>query len=592
MSRRLLIALVLVLVLPSTAQAAWFPAAPIDGPNADVLTVGNIDLARDGAGAVAYLRLDGGEPHAFISRLYGGAWHGFERVDPGLPPASEVKVAVGDDNRIAVVWISNGNVYANVVQGGTPGPGPLGGAVPIGGPNARSVDIDLGINGAAYAVWEQAGDVRAARLQDSTWTPVAAPLDIDPALAAGVGALRPKVAVSAEGYAVATWGDIPGGTTRIWGRRITDLRLSAFPQVIATGADSPDIDIEDDGSFAWVVYRQDVGGVSRTFGRRLVGSLFEAPEAIDGGLSSTEPRVEMSARGVGYAVSQAAGGQQVVASQLVNDHFQPASRFNAVDSAVPTAPEVSATDRNDVAIAWRTDGTARARYKDAETEFGPEVALSRPEFGTVADPGVAISGDRVGDMAVAMVQVAPNGLRTLSVAHYDRPPGAPFIDASQRYKRQTKPELRWRPGIELWGAPVHRVYVDGVLVGQSTGDRMKPSTALTTGKHTWQVETVDQAGQAVRSRVRTLRIDAIDPTLSVRVTGRRAAGQSLRIRVRARDKGGAGMDHVTVDYGDRSRKSHDADTRHRYERGRYTLKVAAVDRAGNVTRKQVRLRIR
>ena len=68
----------------------------------------------------------------------------------------------------------------------------------------------------------------------------------------------------------------------MWARRITGLNLSAFPQelTIAGGgtADSPDIDIEDDGSFAWVVFRQDLGGVSRTVGRRLIGSQFEAPE--------------------------------------------------------------------------------------------------------------------------------------------------------------------------------------------------------------------------------------------------------------------------------------------------------------------------
>ena len=52
------------------------------------------------------------------------------------------------------------------------------------------------------------------------------------------------------------------------------------------------------------------------------------------------------------------------------------------------------------------------------------------------------------------------------------------------------------------------------------------------------------------------------------------------------------MDHITVDYGDRSKTSKSANTRHRYRRGHFTLKVAAVDKAGNVTRKQVRLRIR
>ena len=108
----------------------------------------------------------------------------------------------------------------------------------------------------------------------------------------------------------------------------------------------------------------------------------------------------------------------------------------------------------------------------------------------------------------------------------------------------------------------------------------------------WQIEAIDKAGQTRRSRARTLRIDSLDPPLSVSVTGRREAGERLKITARARDVGGAGMHHVTVDYGDRSPTTRSTTTRHRYKRGRFTLKVAAVDNAGNVTRKQVRLRIR
>jgi hypothetical protein len=590
----LLIALAAMLALPATAHAAWLPATPIDGPNTDVLTLGNVDIARDGAGAVAYLRRANGVPHAFISRMFGGAWRAPEQVDGGLGAASEVKVAVGDGNRIAVAWISDGTVYANVAPGGPTAPSGFTGPVAIGGPGARSLDIDLGINDAAYAVWEQGGDVRAARLQDATWTAVAPSLDVDPALEAGTGLLRPKVAVSAEGYAVATWGDRPGdGTTRIWGRRITGLNLSAFPQVIAAGgpSDSPDIDIEDDGSFAWVVYRQDFEGNSRTFGRRLVGSLFEAPEPIDAGQSSDEPRVDMSTRGVGYAASQLSRGPHVVASQLIDDHFQPAGRFDSADSVDRTAPDVAATDSNDVAIAWRSNGTTRARFKDVESAFGPEFTISRPEFGAVADPGVSISGDRVGDMAVAMIQAAADGARTLSVGHYDRQPPAPATP-EYRFRRETQPQLRWNPGLELWGTPVHRVYIDGVLVGQTTGDTLTPPNPLAPGPHTWQVESVDHAGQTSRSRARTLRIDPLAPKIRLAIRGSRKAGRNLLIRVRATDTGGAGIDHITVDYGDRSKKSRSKSTRHRYRRGSYTLKVAAVDKAGNVTRRQVRLRIK
>jgi hypothetical protein len=136
------------------------------------------------------------------------------------------------------------------------------------------------------------------------------------------------------------------------------------------------------------------------------------------------------------------------------------------------------------------------------------------------------------------------------------------------------------------------VYVDGVLIGETTNDTLVPRTPLAAGTHTWQVEAVDRAGQTNRSRARTLKIDSIAPTLKVSISGKRAAGKALKITATAKDTGGAGLDHITVDYGDRSPTASATTTRHRYKRGKFTLKVAAVDKAGNVTRVQKALRIK
>jgi hypothetical protein len=596
--RRLIVPLIAAFALvPATAHAGWLPPVALDGPNADVVSVGNVDLARDGTGAVGYLKGAAGAPHAHVVRIFDGQWRAPERVDFGPSAATEVKVAAGDGNRLAVAWIANGIVWATVSAGGD-APGGFTPAVQIGGPNAESLDLDLGVNGAAYAVWQENANVVAARLQDSTWTRVASPLDIDPAREAGTGALRPRVAVSAEGYAVATWGErAEDGITHVFARRITGMTLSSFPRDLTLTnehADSPDIDIEDDGSFAWVVFRQSVLGLNRTVGRRLVGSQFEPPEFIDGGNPSVSPKVDMSGAGRGQAVAAAA--TQVIGSWLDHDHFQTPVRLDNTNGLVPGKPEVASSDRDDIAVAWHVlspDGNAvaRARFKGDEEPFGGELTVSRPDLGPVADPGVFIGGDRVGDFAVAMVQGAP-GARSLVVTVFDRPPTAPFIESSQKYKRKTRPELRWRPGLELWGAQTYRVYVDGTQIAQTRNSRLVPSTPLTTGKHTWQVEAVDHAGQVTRSRLRTMRIDATKPKLKVSVTGKRVAGAGLRIRVRASDRGGSKLDHITVNYGDKSRTSRSRSTVHRYKRGTYRLRVAAVDKAGNVTREEVRLRIK
>ena len=80
MRRRLAVLAVLApLALPGAAGAAtagtFFPGDPIDGPSADVQSLGDLDIARDGTGALAYVKQVGGVDHVFVSRIVGGAWH-------------------------------------------------------------------------------------------------------------------------------------------------------------------------------------------------------------------------------------------------------------------------------------------------------------------------------------------------------------------------------------------------------------------------------------------------------------------------------------------------------------------------------------
>ena len=219
MSRRLtlsvLLALLALAALPSLASAGWFPSAPVDGPTPDIDKLGGVDLARDGTGGVVYLKKVDGTPHVFVSRFNGGTFRPPERVDNGLGAgATDAAIAAADAGRLVVVWTAGTRVYGSVVPGNAKQPGPFLGPTELSNdPAGLSTDIavDMGINGAAYATWAAPGgggsDIRASRLQDVGWTPVGAPLDIDPAHAAGRGAQRPDVAVSAEGNAIVAWGE-------------------------------------------------------------------------------------------------------------------------------------------------------------------------------------------------------------------------------------------------------------------------------------------------------------------------------------------------------------------------------------------------
>ncbi len=93
-------------------------------------------------------------------------------------------------------------------------------------------------------------------------------------------------------------------------------------------------------------------------------------------------------------------------------------------------------------------------------------------------------------------------------------------------------------------------------------------------------------------RVRTLRVDGTEPNLRVKVTGRRVAGNPIRVVVRAGDGEGYGVKRVRIDWGDRTGVIEGRRAVHRYRRGRFTLTVRAGDRAGNVARYRLRLRIR
>jgi hypothetical protein len=241
--------------------------------------------------------------------------------------------------------------------------------------------------------------------------------------------------------------------------------------------------------------------------------------------------------------------------------------------------DVSATDNGNVAAAWVGGGQAFGAFLEPGQPFQAAAPLG-------AADALALAGDRVGDYAVAMVQ-GPDGARSLSVAVYDRPPGRPSVPSSAAYSRHARPALRWSAGLELWGGQTFQVVIDGKLAGTTAATTFVPPAPLRSGRHTVRIVAVDRVGQATPSHARTLRIDALAPSVSVSV---KRTGRSVRVKVRARDRGGSGLDHVTVAFGD-GHSARGTSLVHTYRRrGRYTLRVTAVDRAGNAGRRSVKLR--
>ena len=143
---------------------------------------------------------------------------------------------------------------------------------------------------------------------------------------------------------------------------------------------------------------------------------------------SDEPRVDMSARGVGYAVV-AGAARPAGASHRSSSRPLPArGPLRLHRQRGPTAPDVAATDSADVAIAWRGQrhhaGPLQGRRSRRSAPSSRSRARSSARWWTPACRSAATAS-----ATWRWRWCSPRrGARTLSVGHYDRPPRAPFID--------------------------------------------------------------------------------------------------------------------------------------------------------------------
>jgi PKD domain len=580
MLRRLvLLALMALLALPAAAGAevrgAFIAGAAIDGPG--VQRLGDLDVARDGTGALTYTKGD----HVFVSRLVGGAFQPPEQLDVGLAGASsQPVVAASDGGNLVVAFVTAGTLVAAARPVGAAGFTPL---QPIAA-GATNPDVDMSINGVAYLTWSAGGNVGAARKERNGpgFTGLPAPLDIDPAADAGTGTGAPRVAVAADGVATVVWGE----SGHAFARRLFELRLSAAPQDLGADADEPDIATEDDSSYAWAVFRQS----GRAVARRLVGSQFDPPVSIDGGAAAEAPRVAITGKGIGYAGVQGAGTGLAYGAALKRDVFNPGVVLGG--GAGPSLPVPAVDQSGDGLIAFQQAGGVIARRYDfvavskLVTPAGQPAGLSNPALGPVdAASGLEADGDRAGDFVVAYVQ-GPAGAQSVVVATFDRAPGLFRGSTGTRFRRLANVQLKWSPSFELWGPVTYTVFVDDQPIAQTAATGVPAPPTLPDGVHRWRVVATDSRGQATSTPTRILRLDGTAPTVGFTVRLRK--GRVARVAAQASDASAtgartSGIKDVSVSFGDGSKAVHRRTAEHRYaRRGRFTVRVTATDKAGNV----------
>jgi hypothetical protein len=617
--RRCLAAFVAVVALipVASAQAGTFPGEVIDGPSADILSVGGVDVAaKDGTGGVTYLRNEGGVPHVFVSRVVDGTWQRPERIDGAFgSAASEPVIAAGTDGLLVVAWITDTTLYTSVKPSSA---GVWTAPQAVGGP-ARFPAIDMGYNDNAYLAWSSAGDIAAARLGRgrTQFAAVNGPLDLDPAHSAGTQAnLRPSVAVSAEGLALFTWGELFGdGRTHVVARRVFGLDPSPVPQDLnldalegrpGGDADGPVATIQSDSSFGWVAFRQaftDAGAVRlRGVARQMRGSIFQAPSTIDGqtwpGQDVGLPALKLSGGGNGFAAIPLADGTLIgdsVAPSGLHEQeaFNPNTiRLDSAPVAQPSPPTAAYTEDKTGLVAWPSSDNQLRMRRINGTEFQPEAMISNPDLGPVDfSAGVVAAGDRYLDAAVVAIQGTGDARRLVAAMLVKEPGGFSPRSSSQWYS--TLPaRLTWREPTHTWGTLTYTVEIDGRPVGTTTKTSYPTAgLVLDAGTHLYRIIATDQRGQTSATPTRFLRVDDDPPNVSITVAGSRTHGGTTTVVARVIDTR-SGSAIPTISFGDGT--SVQARTaRHVYGRkGLYTITVRAADRAGNTTVARRTLRVR
>jgi hypothetical protein len=603
--RRLAITTIMfLLAIPaSAAQAKFFPSTAVD--SGDIIEAGDVDLAQDGTGGVAYVKREGGIDHAYVGRFVGGRFAARDRVDPGLEGgSSQAVVGAANGGRLTVFYVSGGVLFANVRPNATAawtGPQPIA----AGGDNPA---VDMTVHGVGFGVYRVGGQVFSASMdrRSNFYAPLGAPLNFDASKAAGGGTGRPKLAASAAGSAAVVWGeDGADAKKHVYMRRIfqgsistapQDMTLPSFDGRAGLDADLPDIDIEDDASFAWAVFRQQFndGGVtrSRMIVRQLRGATFDPPQNVDAvgwGEGVNEPKIDINARGEGMSAVTTAGSGAAIFSTLKDQIF----RQGLVLGGASAQPEASSTtaygyDR----VAAYTEGNppvVRGRFYDDSNKKrvlpspGSPVSLTSGQFGAVdTGPGFDLSGDNAGNALILFTQGTP-GARTVVVAGYDLPPGKPK-GLSKWTKSRKRPKLIWKSDGDAWGPVTYRVELGGKVVGTTTALKFTAKKKLKFGRrYKFRVTAIDVRGQMVRSSTVQLRVDSKAPSADVSFTRH---GKRVTVHGRVADHGtkkrpASGIASVKISWGDGKTKSGSSGT-HKYKSGgKKKVRVTVIDKAGN-----------
>ena len=611
----------------------------VDGPSAELVDLGGVDMAEDGTGGLVYRKRVDGRAHIFAARFDGRGWTASARVDAGQRfDSSWPQIAAGEGGRLLVTWVQELGAGVDRMFSALLGPGAtrFGAPVPVdfnvGEAIATYPSLAMNAPGTAYLAYRvvfatsqgssslPAGtvdaDVRVARTTGSLWSVAGQPLDRNPVqpVATPTALNSPRIGVDRNGAAVVAWQE-PGDdqVDRVWARRVFDLRLGNVLQVspaklgaapLQAGVDAFALAVAGFGEAA-VAFRQradpDAGLPRARIFTNTMPEAFSDKAATFAGARTADgaddpagelgvPSIAVTPRGsllAGYGIgvaSFAAAGDDGAAGA--------ATRLDDGASLVAGDPVTQLAADGAAVLAWKVlrDGLGGVAVQESRADgVVTKDVLSAPAGGVVSD--VRSAGSGVGDAAIAFEQGSgPNAQIVAAVV--DAPPQQFAVEAPLDYTRARSVRIGWEPAEHAIGGVRYAVAVDD----EQVADNLAATTATLDagaagdGVHTIVVTATDAAGQPTESTPAQIKIDRTKPLVRLRPRGR-----ELTISVTDAAEGSGVLASATsIAFGDGSRiRGRRTALRHRYRRaGGFRVVVVTRDRAGNraTLRRVVRVR--
>ncbi len=625
---------------PSGAGAVVSDVQPIDGPSADLVDVADAAMSEDGSGGIVYLKRVDDRPHVFAVQFRKGQWGSPLRVDVGQAFASSwARIGAGDGGRLVVTWVQEFGVESDRMFSATLDPGASGFQPPVpidfnvGEATRTYPDLAMNRGGQAYLVYRVitdtspanppdyvGADLRVARYSGRLWSVLGTPIDrsVSVPVRSPSEANAPEVGIDVQGQGVVAWQEPDDEfVDRVWARRLFGSSVGIALQVSPSSwegaplrgpADSFSLDVSGFGQAA-VAFRQQPGQAGKLNAPRLLvneipdvfsekAGVFGQAQLVDGGVRGDlgPPSVAVDPRGL--FIAGFGSGPVTLLGSGDDASVRPVERLDGGSSSVAGDPLVDLAETGAAVAAWREQrggaGLVSVQEQRADGVAEP-TALSAPRGGGVGR--LTMGGSGLGDAIVAWQQ-GSDANSQIAVAVVDAPPDPFLVLLPSGWQRKPRIRIAWDSTLNAIGGVRYSVSVDDEPVVENLR-RLHARLSrddIEDGRHKVQIFATDEAGQETGSRTGRLLVDRNGPRLRIKRRGRRV---TVVVSDGSRAEGsGLRRGSVHVSFGDAGASSSSAGgkgkgkgkssavrVRHTFERaGRYSLRVKARDRAGNLTK--------